>query len=257
MVTPEEIAGVSIFAGLGPIGVRPALPRRRGHQARAGRVRGPPGRRARAVRGARRSARDGRARRRDRAVVGGREAGELFGEVPIALGTPFPLGFRAAEPTRVMRIEAARLPRDRGRRPGGRRAGSARWRASGSVGCRASSPSRRRPARSCSGTAGTRRALSLRRFLDRNQVTFRWITPDAPDAVEQWGGPLPSVDDGPVIRVVDGETVAHPELRQVAELLGLATEPAARRVRHGDRRRRPGRASLRPCTAPRRACGRS
>ena len=28
----------------------------------------------------------------------------------------------------------------------------------------------------------------LRRFLDRNQVTFRWITPDAPDAAEQWGG---------------------------------------------------------------------
>ena len=30
-------------------------------------------------------------------VVGGRVAGELFGEVPIALGTPFPLGFRAAD----------------------------------------------------------------------------------------------------------------------------------------------------------------
>ena len=39
-------------------------------------------------------------------VVGGRKAGELFGEVPIALGTPFPLGFRAAEPTRVMRVAA-------------------------------------------------------------------------------------------------------------------------------------------------------
>ena len=36
-------------------------------------------------------------------IVGGRGAGDLIGEVPIALGTPFPLAFRAAEPTRLMR----------------------------------------------------------------------------------------------------------------------------------------------------------
>ena len=39
-------------------------------------------------------------------VVGGRAVGDLFGEVPIALGTTFPFGFRAAEPSRVMRVEA-------------------------------------------------------------------------------------------------------------------------------------------------------
>src|SRR5512132_2666462 len=38
-------------------------------------------------------------------VVGERHPGEIFGEVPITLGTVFPVGFRAAEPTRVMRIE--------------------------------------------------------------------------------------------------------------------------------------------------------
>src|SRR3954449_6406427 len=38
-------------------------------------------------------------------VVGVREPGDLFGEVPIALGTVFPVGFRAAEPSRVMRVE--------------------------------------------------------------------------------------------------------------------------------------------------------
>src|SRR5213080_2345995 len=41
-------------------------------------------------------------------VVGERHPGDIFGEVPIALGTVFPVGFRAAEPSRVMRIE----PRD-------------------------------------------------------------------------------------------------------------------------------------------------
>src|SRR5439155_13067011 len=29
----------------------------------------------------------------------------------------------------------------------------------------------------------------LRHFLERNQITFTWLTPDAPDAAEQWGGP--------------------------------------------------------------------
>src|SRR5436190_15700555 len=38
-------------------------------------------------------------------VVGQRHPGDVFGEVPIALGTVFPVGFRAAEASRVMRIE--------------------------------------------------------------------------------------------------------------------------------------------------------
>src|SRR3954452_684232 len=38
-------------------------------------------------------------------VVGERLPGDVFGEVPIVLGTVFPVGFRAAEAARVMRIE--------------------------------------------------------------------------------------------------------------------------------------------------------
>src|SRR3954451_24281795 len=41
-------------------------------------------------------------------VVGERPPGAIFGEVPMSLGTVFPVGFRAAEPSRVMRLE----PRD-------------------------------------------------------------------------------------------------------------------------------------------------
>src|SRR5262245_21439596 len=37
--------------------------------------------------------------------LGFRLPGTIFGEVPIALGTPFPGGYRAVEPSRVMRIE--------------------------------------------------------------------------------------------------------------------------------------------------------
>src|SRR4051812_3451923 len=38
--------------------------------------------------------------------VGERKVGEIFGEVPGTLGTVFPVGFRAAEPSRVMRVDA-------------------------------------------------------------------------------------------------------------------------------------------------------
>ncbi len=38
---------------------------------------------------------------------------------------------------------------------------------------------------------------------------------------------MPPDDDCPTIRVVDGKTVVRPQLRRVAELLGLGTEPAA------------------------------
>src|SRR5215472_17716586 len=40
-------------------------------------------------------------------VVGERLPGDVFGEVPIVLGAPFPVGFRAAERSRVMRLEAS------------------------------------------------------------------------------------------------------------------------------------------------------
>jgi CRP-like cAMP-binding protein len=40
-------------------------------------------------------------------VVGERLPGDVFGEVPIVLGAPFPVGFRAAERSRVLRIQPA------------------------------------------------------------------------------------------------------------------------------------------------------
>ncbi len=69
--------------------------------------------------------------------------------------------------------------------------------------------------------------VELRHFLERNQITFKWLTPDAPDAAEHWGGPLPADGDWPAIRIVDGKTVVRPQHRRVAELLGLGTDAAA------------------------------
>src|SRR5947208_14296614 len=38
-------------------------------------------------------------------TLGWRIPRPIFGEVPIALGSPFPGGYRAAEPSRVMRVD--------------------------------------------------------------------------------------------------------------------------------------------------------
>jgi thioredoxin reductase (NADPH) len=37
-------------------------------------------------------------------IIGERLPGDVIGEVPIVLGTPFPVGFRAAERSRVLRL---------------------------------------------------------------------------------------------------------------------------------------------------------
>ena len=159
-------------------------------------------------------------------IVGGRGVDDLIGEVPIALGTTFPFGFRATEPSRVMRVAAQDYHAVVAETPevGAELGKLARDRIGGLQGITADQP----PPRAI--VVGHRFDAScgqLRRFLDRNQVTFRWITPDTPEAADLWGGPLPGDEDCPVIRVVDGKTVVRPQLSRVAELLGLATQALA------------------------------
>src|SRR5581483_6865469 len=40
-------------------------------------------------------------------TLGWRVPGTVFGEVPLALGSPFPAGYRASEPSRVMRVDVS------------------------------------------------------------------------------------------------------------------------------------------------------
>ena len=161
-------------------------------------------------------------------VIGERRAGEVFGEMSIALGMRQPAGLRAAEASRVVRIE----PRDYhaiaavapevgtkvGVLAGNRISGPRGWQAIVS----ASGP----PRAIVLGHSRDAACAELRRFLDRNQVRFTWLQPDVPADVEQWSDSLPAESDYPVIRVVNGKTVVRPQLRRVAELLDIATEPA-------------------------------
>jgi thioredoxin reductase (NADPH) len=162
-------------------------------------------------------------------VVGERRPGEIFGEVPITLGTLFPAGFRAAAESRVAKLApedyhavaavAPGVAKEVGRLAGHRIGGSG-----GLQGLAAEAPP---PRAVVVGDRSEASCAELLRFLERNQISFKWLEPAAPGAAERTGGPTPSEDDLPVIHIVDGKAVVRPKLRQVAELLGLGTEPAA------------------------------
>jgi thioredoxin reductase (NADPH) len=162
-------------------------------------------------------------------VVGERHRGDIFGEVPITLGTVFPVGFRAAEPSRIMRLEphdyhaVAALAPDVAKEVGR----LASHRITGPRGLQGIAADPPPPRAVVLGHQWDPACAELRRFLQRNQISFEWLKPHEPEVAEKWGGPAPVEDDLPAIRVIGGKTVVRPQLRRVAELLGLETEPAA------------------------------
>ena len=160
-------------------------------------------------------------------VVGKRKVGEIFGEVPMALGTVFPVGFRAAESSRVMRIDprdyygVAAVAPDVGIKIGS----LASHRIGGPGGLQGIAADAPTPRAIVLGHRWDASCAEIRRFLDRNQIMFRWLQPDVPTDAEQWWGALPAEGDYPAVRIVNGKTVVRPQLRRVAEMLGVATEP--------------------------------
>jgi thioredoxin reductase (NADPH) len=162
-------------------------------------------------------------------VIGERVPGDVLGEMAIAFGMLHPGGFRAAEPSRVFKIElhdyhtlAAAAP------VVAERIGLlALNRLSGPKGLQARSSEPIKYRAIVLGGRMDGACAELRRFLDRNQIPFRWLQPDVPADAEQWWGALPAADDLPAVRVVNGKTAVRPQLRRVAELLDIPTEPEA------------------------------
>ena len=155
-------------------------------------------------------------------TLGWRVPGTIFGEVPIAIGTPFPGGYRASEPSRVLRVEpkhyyeiAAAAP-DLSLKVGA----LARERLGGLQGIAAEPP---KPRVIMIGNRWDSACSELRRFLARNQITYDWLTPDAPDLSARWPGTRPSDDDCPAVRLADGTLLNRPATRDLAKLLGLQT----------------------------------
>ncbi len=162
-------------------------------------------------------------------LVGERLPGDVFGEVPIVLGASFPVGFRAAERSRVLRIAPSEYHLIAATDPIVSKAvgALAQFRMTGDRGLQGIASHAPAPRAVVVGHRSDPACTQLRQFLHRNQISFSWVRPDAPDAAEGWEGPLPAAADQPAIRLADGKTVVRPQLRRVAELLGLGTEPEA------------------------------
>ena len=156
--------------------------------------------------------------------IGARLPGKLFGEVPLVFGTQFQAGFRASEPTRVLKVDArpyyavaasspelARMMDEQAReRIGGLQKIAAEPRNAQVI---------------LLGNRWDSACLDLRRFLERNQISFTWLKPDDPNLSDHWPGTLPPESDCPVLRLADGATLVKPQPREFAALVGLQTVP--------------------------------
>jgi thioredoxin reductase (NADPH) len=105
--------------------------------------------------------------------LGWRLPGTIFGEVPMALGTPFPGGYRAVEPSRVIRIDpqqyyaVAAVSKDISLKV----SALARERMGGLQSIAAEPPT---PRVIVVGHRWDTACGDLRRFLARNQISLNW-----------------------------------------------------------------------------------
>ena len=155
-------------------------------------------------------------------TLGWRAAGTIFGEIPIAIGSPFFGSYRASEPTRLMRVEARQYFAIAAAAPEvfAKVSALARERIGGMQGLSAEPP---KPLVTMFGERWDPACADMRRFLARNQISFDWVTPESPAFGTLWQGPVPKEGECPVLRLADGRVLRRPNAREVAQLLGLQT----------------------------------
>jgi thioredoxin reductase (NADPH) len=162
-------------------------------------------------------------------TLGWRLPGTIFGELPVALATPLYAGYRAAEPSRVMRVEISEYYAIASAAPevSMRVAALARERIGGMQGIEAAVP---KPRVTMVGHRWDEACGRLHQFLARNQISHEWLTPDSPDLPARWPGTPPADGDCPVLKLADGTILRRPGARDLAERLGLQTR--ARRTEY-------------------------
>jgi len=155
-------------------------------------------------------------------TLGWRVVGTIFGEIPIAIGSPFYGSYRASEPSRIMRVEARQYFAIAAASPeiSAKVSALARERIGGMQGFSAEPP---KPLVTLFGHRWDPACADIRRFLSRNQITFDWVAPDSPALSTLWQGPLPKEGDCPVLRLADGTVLMRPKERDLARRLGLQT----------------------------------
>ncbi len=143
--------------------------------------------------------------------------------MPIALGAPFPGGYKAAEPSRVMRVELRQYYEAAAASPEvSQKLGALARERIGGLQTIAAEPPKAQA--TLLGAQWDPVCGDLRRFLARNQISFDWVTPDAPELTTRWPGTPPA--DVPAIRLADGQVLVQPCPRDLAEALGLQTRAA-------------------------------
>src|SRR3984885_10969130 len=156
--------------------------------------------------------------------LGRRLPGTLFGEIPLVFGTQFQAGFRASEPTRVLKLDASPYYDVAASSPELARSMDALARERiGGLQKLAAEP--RHAQAILLGTRWDGACLDLRRFLERNQISFSWLTLDDPNLADHWPGPPPPESDCPTLRLANGTKLVRPQPREFAALLGLQTAP--------------------------------
>ena len=156
--------------------------------------------------------------------LGWRLPGSIIGEVPLALGMPFAGSFRATEPSRVMRVEAAQYyalvasSRDFAEKMGA----LARERLGG---LQALAAEPHRPRLTIVAPRWDAVCADLRRFLERNQVSFEWLTIEGAQVPSRWPDAPPTPEQCPAVRFSDGAILHSPNAREVARRVGLQTAP--------------------------------
>ncbi|WP_310630742.1 FAD-dependent oxidoreductase [Paraburkholderia sp.] len=157
-------------------------------------------------------------------TLGWRLPGTIFGEVPLALSSPFPGAYRAAEPSRVMRVDASHYYALAAASPevAVKMGALARERIGGLQGLSAEPP---KPRVTIVGARWDPACTELRQFLERNQISCDWMAPDSSELSTRWPGQCPSEQECPALRLADGTLLNRPAIRELAERLGLQTKP--------------------------------
>src|ERR1700744_6244423 len=152
--------------------------------------------------------------------LGMRSPGKIFGEIPLVFGAQFQAGFRAAEPSRVLKVDAPLYYEIAASSPELVRAmDELAHERIGGLQKLAAEPHTAQVV--LLGNRWDGACLDLRRFLERNQISFSWLTLDDPNLADHWPGPPPLESDCPALRLADGTKLIRPAPREFAARLGL------------------------------------
>ena len=158
-------------------------------------------------------------------VVGVRCPGDTFGEVPLTLGSTTFANARAAERSRVMRLDGVLFRELLHESPAVSAA------VTNAISLRVQELTRDTVERSPAEViiVGRRWDLAchdIRDFLARNQVAFEWLDPDEPHVLEVVPEAAGRLDNCPLVRAGDGTLLIAPSQRELARAIGLSVEPA-------------------------------